>query len=283
MDTTAPAGANGQRKRREERAAAHPPRQDNPPAESYEPTPSDISAAAAYQARSKRLPPFIAMKVENKPSGPRLSPDHADAHIAQMHLMEALGTTDPLFYASVMDDLADLANRLGQEVSQREFNALLAMVRSVEPRDQLETMLAVQMAAIHAATIRTARMLRHSDMLPQFEAASTALNKLARTFAAQIEALKRYRSTGEQSVRVTHQHVTVNNQGGQAVVAGEMVAGGGGTQKSEGQSLEPSGTSQSGPALLGHVEALGLALPGAGREGQAGVSMPRGKGGRAEG
>jgi hypothetical protein len=37
------------------------------------------------------------------------------------------------------------------------------------------------------------------------------LNKLARTFAVQVEALKKYRSTGEQSIRV--QHVTVNDGG----------------------------------------------------------------------
>jgi hypothetical protein len=42
-----------------------------------------------------------------------------------------------------------------------------------------------------------------------------SFNKLARTFAAQVEALKRYRSSGEQTMRV--EHVTVN-EGGQAIV-----------------------------------------------------------------
>jgi hypothetical protein len=39
-----------------------------------------------------------------------------------------------------------------------------------------------------------------------------AFNKLARTFAAQLEALKRYRTGGEQ--KVTVEHVTVNEGGG---------------------------------------------------------------------
>jgi hypothetical protein len=43
----------------------------------------------------------------------------------------------------------------------------------------------------------------------------TSVNKLARTFAAQVEALKRHRSAGEQTIKV--EHVTVN-EGGQAVV-----------------------------------------------------------------
>ena len=42
--------------------------------------------------------------------------------------------------------------------------------------------------------------------------AERAFNKLARTFATQVEALKRYRTGGEQTVRV--EHVTVN-EGGQ--------------------------------------------------------------------
>jgi hypothetical protein len=48
------------------------------------------------------------------------------------------------------------------------------------------------------------------------------LNKLARTFATQVEALKKYRSAGEQTIKV--QHVTVND-GGQAIV-GQHQAGG---------------------------------------------------------
>jgi len=38
--------------------------------------------------------------------------------------------------------------------------------------------------------------------LPQQDSAVNALNKLTRTFATQMEALKRYRSTGEQKVTV---------------------------------------------------------------------------------
>jgi hypothetical protein len=55
------------------------------------------------------------------------------------------------------------------------------------------------------------------------------LNKLARTFAAQVEALKKYRSAGEQTIRV--QHVTVND-GGQAIV-GNVSQGVGVQQKME--------------------------------------------------
>ena len=49
------------------------------------------------------------------------------------------------------------------------------------------------------------------------------LNKLARTFAVQMETLKRYRTGGEQ--RVTVQHVNVA-EGGQAIVGNVNAAGG---------------------------------------------------------
>jgi hypothetical protein len=57
-----------------------------------------------------------------------------------------------------------------------------------------------------------------------------AFNKPARTFAAQAEALKRYRSGGEQIVRV--EHVTVN-EGGQAIVGRVLSKGVGASEKGE--------------------------------------------------
>ena len=60
-----------------------------------------------------------------------------------------------------------------------------------------------------------ARRLNHVDNIPQQDSAERAFNKLARTFATQVEALKRYRTSGEHRV-VVHQ-VNVND-GGQAIV-----------------------------------------------------------------
>ena len=76
-------------------------------------------------------------------------------------------------------------------------------------------MLASQMAAVHMATMTFARRLNHVDNIPQQDSAERAFNKLARTFATQVEALNRYRTRGEHRV-VVHQ-VNVND-GGQAIV-----------------------------------------------------------------
>jgi hypothetical protein len=40
---------------------------------------------------------------------------------------------------------------------------MLAMIKGVEPKDQVETMLAMQMAAVHNATMTFARRLAHVE------------------------------------------------------------------------------------------------------------------------
>jgi hypothetical protein len=104
---------------------------------------------------------------------------------------------------------------------------MLSVIKGIEPQDQLEAMLAAQMAAVHNATITFVRRLAHVETIPQQDSAERAFNKLARTFAAQVEALKRYRTGGEKTVRV--EHVTVN-EGGQAIV-GAVTHGGRGSSK----------------------------------------------------
>jgi hypothetical protein len=76
-------------------------------------------------------------------------------------------------------------------------------------------MLAAQMVAVHAATMTFGRRLALVETIAQQDSAERAFNKLARTFTTQMEALKRYRTGGEQ--KVTVQHVSVS-EGGQAIV-----------------------------------------------------------------
>ena len=110
------------------------------------------------------------------------------------------------------------------------LNFMLSVVKGIEPHDQLEAMLAAQMAATHDAVMTFARRLKHVENIPQQDSAERAFNKLARTFAVQVETLKRYRSEGGQTVRV--EHVTVND-GGQAIVGNVTNGGEGSSGKTE--------------------------------------------------
>ncbi|MBL9075753.1 hypothetical protein [Tabrizicola sp.] len=102
-----------------------------------------------------------------------------------------------------------------KRADEKSTNFVLGFVDAMQPRDAAEVLLLTQMAAIHQATLMLARRLNHVENIPQQDAAERALNKLSRSYAVQMDTLKRYRSKGQQVVRV--ERVTVEN-GAQAVV-----------------------------------------------------------------
>lgn len=144
------------------------------------------------------------------------------------------GTWDCLVAASgnisVFNGVVSQSACLGsttEELDSHTTNFVLGFVHAMEPKDAAETLLLTQMAATHQATMSLAKALNRNKMLAQQEVATKGLNKLARTFTAQMETLKRYRSKGKQIVRVERVNVL---EGGQAIV-GEVKTGGGNNEK----------------------------------------------------
>jgi hypothetical protein len=154
------------------------------------------------------------LKVSNTATATEISLDHPDPSLGASFLAEALGTANYDFMNGLLKQMAHAGSQ-GREIDEQGVNFLLSVVTGVEPRDQIETMLAAQMGVIHTAIMTFGRRLSHVKTLPQQDSAERALNKLARTFTMQVEALKRYRTGGEQ--KVTVQHVSVSD-GGQAIV-----------------------------------------------------------------
>lgn len=233
----------------------------------YAATPREQEAVDAYLARLNGQKTAPRIKVGGKKGETTLQIDHPDLAIGQVLLMEALGTPHSDFMDGLIRQLVNVATR-GREADESGLNFLLAMVKGVEPQDQVEAMLAAQMAAVHNATMTFARRLNHVDNIPQQDSAERAFNKLARTFATQVEALKRYRTGGQQ--RVTVEHVTVN-AGGQAVVGALQAPGVGVQPKSEDQPHARQAALQvayaPGATLQGTIEAEREAVPVAGRPG----------------
>jgi hypothetical protein len=177
-------------------------------------TPEERAVLSAHIARRKQKRPSPRVKlVEKAGSSVELSADHPIPHLGNALIMESLGTADFDFYNGLLTQLANVGTQ--GKPDERGTNFLLAMVRGIGPKDEIEAMMAAQMAAVHMTTMTFARRLADVDNLLQQDSAERAFNKLARTFAVQVEALKRYRTGGEQ--KVTVQHVTVN-EGGQAIV-----------------------------------------------------------------
>jgi hypothetical protein len=173
----------------------------------YRPTEREKTALQQYLVRRAHAPAAPRMKVTDGKKAPTLAPDHPDEPLAYALLSEALGTASVDFMNGLLSQLANAGSH-GRQIDEGALNFMLSVVKGIEPKDQLETMLAAQMAAIHMTTMTFSRRLANVETIQQQDSAERALNKLARTFAMQMEALKRYRTGGEQ--KVTVQHVSVN-------------------------------------------------------------------------
>jgi hypothetical protein len=201
---------------------------------SYKPT--ERERAALERVVSKNVEAAPSLKASTQGDSVELALNHPKKEIGYARLMEALGTTDYDFMHGFLSQLAN-ASSPGSDVNEAAINFMLSVVKGVEPRDQIEAMIAAQMAAVHTAAMTFARRLSHVETIPQQDSAERAFNKLARTFAAQMEALKRYRVGGEQ--KVTVQHVTVS-EGGQAIVG----------NVTQGQAADATKKAAASPALL---------------------------------
>ena len=117
--------------------------------------------------------------------------------------------------------LSTLAEAMGTvrcdaEVGARELNDALALIESIAPRDAVECLLAIQMVATHCAAMRHLMLAqRDRQEIEVIDAHTHRAQKLLRVYTAQVDSLKRYRSTGKQTVVVKHVEV---KDGGQAVV-----------------------------------------------------------------
>lgn len=98
----------------------------------------------------------------------------------------------------------------------------------IGPRDQLEGLLAVQMLGTHNLAMRFLALAALKEQTVEGVNMNVErATKLLRTFAIQMEALKRHRSKGEQRVIVKRVNV---HEGGQAIVGtvSHNAEGGGG-------------------------------------------------------
>jgi hypothetical protein len=102
-----------------------------------------------------------------------------------------------------------------QKPDEANLAFMISMMKSIAPRDSLEAMLTAQMVSVHVATMRSACRLAFTEDLSQQEGITRTLTRLARTFAAQLEALNRHRGNGERPITV--QNLSVQD-GGSAIV-----------------------------------------------------------------
>lgn len=202
---------------------------DTLPASAGIPPMPEQRAREEYLARKAARPLVPRFVVKTTRSGKvKVVPDqsgYTDKRTGGNLVANALGTTSQDFGSQIVEQLVNATRHPSGMPNERALNAALAAVQAVQPRDEVEAQLAVQMAMIHHAMASTAARLAGATNTDQFAIYEGALNRLARTAVAQVEGLKRHRSTGEQ--RMVVQHVTVED-GAQAAFVGTVNQGGGG-------------------------------------------------------
>src|SRR5215204_3858083 len=160
------------------------------PVPAPKPKPQERAAVEAWFDRRRQRAPAPRLKVEKKGGASQVALDHPHPETGSILLMAAVGTSSADFLQSLISQLVNAGSK-GPVADEDGANFMLAVVTGIEPRDEVEAMLASQMAAVHMATMTFARRLNHVDTIPQQDSAERAFNKLARTFAMQVEALKR--------------------------------------------------------------------------------------------
>ncbi|WP_236728771.1 HGGxSTG domain-containing protein [Methylobacterium sp. WSM2598] len=140
---------------------------------------------------------------------------------------DAFGTTSPTFATRCMNQLVGVLKR-EDGTAEQALNAGLAVVSGVDPENETEAMLAVQMAGTHDAAMSMLARAAQSTNPRVMEACGNLAVKLLRTYTAQMETLSKLRRGGEQMVRVEHVHVY---PGGQAIVGAVAAPGVGGLSK----------------------------------------------------
>lgn len=149
-----------------------------------------------------------------KLSSQGFSIDHPDQELGERLMADALGVADRDAMHGILRQLVR-ASVNGQKPDAVNLAFMIAMVKSIKPRDAVEAMLVAQMVSVHVMAMRCAHHLASAEDIACQESAGRALGRLARTFPAQIEALNRYRNNGEPAITV--QNVSVGD-GGSAIV-----------------------------------------------------------------
>lgn len=163
-----------------------------------------------------RTPPlaFDIKKVEGSDITVGIPHNNAGGFIAQQRA--TFGTVSQDFADRAGGEVGNALRDRGQPLpSPKALNAGVAAVAGIEPKNEHEAMLAVQMVGTHAMAMEMMNLAKQTESPDRLERYGNLATKFLRTYTTQLETLAKLRRGGEQTVRVEHVHVY---QGGQAIV-----------------------------------------------------------------
>jgi len=208
--------------------------------------------------RPRRVEPVLSISGEVG----TIDAPHSDKAGQACALMDTFATTSDAFVNRQLCNLASMGGGGAAQPTSNDIGAALAIVGAVEPQNELEAALAVQIAMTHQLAASLTMRAQQSPTVKGMTDYGNLATKAARTFTAQLDALTRLRSGGKQVVE--HRHYNIDNRGGQTVVAEHMTTGVSGNGRIAGTQSHGQG-------------AFGSALPSPDATGNA-VSVPGSEG-----
>lgn len=227
-----------------------------------------IEQATAFgkgKAESGKIPPRIDIKGFGPSGALKIETPHSDDAGHLFALNHAFGTGSYDFAQQQLGRLlAIVRSKQGDVPDETQTNSTIAAVAAVEPQNEVEGMLAVQMAATHEVAMEMLSRAKVASSTEHLERYGTLATKLLRTYTTQIEALSKLRRGGAQKVTVEHVHVY---EGGQAIV-GNVNTSGAQPRQGGGGHLENRHQPHAltGPAAVAFQADPSMLCPDAGRE-----------------
>jgi hypothetical protein len=162
--------------------------------------------------RTKARSPRIAINIEDRgPAGRAFYPDHSDEEGHRYRLADTFGTRSLEFVHAMLNGLgkATANHSLDSDFSpapanQVEFNAALAVIGGVQPKDEVEAMLAAHMAVTNIVLLELVARTRGSiaghryegNGIKRLDVLGNLTNRFMRTFTLQVEALAKKKAEG---------------------------------------------------------------------------------------
>jgi hypothetical protein len=203
--------------------------------------------------------------VENATGGRMIgAPAGANVTLHILRSIEAFGSGSEAY---MNDRICELSRHFSKGDQSTQLSAGIAFVKGANAADPVQSSLAVQMVVTHDAAMRALNRSTNAEYLEHSQVYGNLAAKLLNAYTRQAEVLAKLQRGGEQIIK----HVHIDNRGGQAVVADQLVTGGQNGESGD----QPYEQGALGPALLGH-DAGGNVVPLSSDGGKEAMPLARG-------
>lgn len=244
----------------------------------------NVQGWAKLSARSKADMVRLMRGYEERATGPAYEirmaddgtsylrvPDNANVTLSALRTVETFASPSQAYVDNRLCNLANHAAKTNGEVTTDGLTAAVAFVHGGQAQDTVQSSLLVQMAATHDAALKALGRVNTCETIPQGQLWGNLSAKLLNAFTRQAETLAKLQRGGEQVIK----HVHIDNRGGQAVVAEQIVTGGSNSNVGE----QAYGQGACSPALLGENTIRDI-VPMPRDKGQEALPHPRRSGGK---